>query len=117
MNTRKRTALLRKLGYEKSWLALTRVGITYRHPATGSSVTVPKGGKSGAHFQFLGGNMSFISASLTIGNLKHGASRVLLEVRDRGFPIPTTEDEDALEPGWYDALFVFLAEANSWDLE
>lgn len=113
MNTRKRAAYLRKLGYKKSPISYARNTLTYKHPVTGSVAMVGSGNPSGGPSIFTGGNLGLMTRALSIGNLKKGAAAGLQSVYDQGFNVPTTTDDDAMTPEWYDRLFKFLADVNS----
>jgi hypothetical protein len=110
MTTRKKSAHLRKLGFQKSRFQLTRVGNTYMRD--GTSVTIPKGDKGGGNFIAMApGAGAFNSALLHIGNTADNMKQLIREYRLSGVDLPDPDSQDFATPEWNDQLFVGVTEA------
>ncbi len=111
--TRARAAFLRKNGFTKSPMSLTRTAVTYRNEQ-GCSVSLRKGAAEGAPFIILGGKFGFNSSLLHIANTSGGAAHALKELRDDGNPdVPAIDRDDAGGPEWYGELFRALIKINA----
>jgi len=110
MTTRKKSAHLRKLGFTKSRMQLTRVGTTYMRGST--SVTIAKGDQGGGSFiAVTPGQGSFNSGLLHVGNMAAGMKQSIRVYRDHGVDLPDPDDADFGTPDWNDRLFVGITEA------
>jgi hypothetical protein len=119
MTTRRRAALLKKLGYEKARFVVTKGTVLWIHPATRAKVTIPLRGTGDEMFMVLGGPYGFTSSFLFIENTSGRAAQQLDEWRDGPipdippFPEPDSSGTARLYGGWVDDLFIALAHANS----
>lgn len=110
MTTRKKSAHLRKLGFQKSRMQLTRVGNTYRRGNT--TVTIAKGDPGGGNFiAVTPGQGSFNSGLLYIGNTAESMKQLIREYRDFGVDLPDPDADDFGTPDWNDRLFGGITEA------
>ena len=110
MTTRKKSAHLRKLGFQKSRMQLTRVGNTYRRGST--FITIAKGDQGGGNFiAVTPGQGSFNSGLLYIGNTAESMKQSIREYRDFGVDLPDPDADDFGTPDWNDRLFVGITEA------
>ncbi len=110
MNTRKKSAHLRKLGFTKSRMQMTRVGNTYMRGDT--SVTIAKGDQGGGNFiAVTPGQGAFSSGLLHIGNTSESMKQSIREYRDFGVDLPDPDADDFGTPDWNDRLFVGITEA------
>jgi len=110
MTTRKKSAYLRKLGFQKSRMQMTRVGSTYTRGNT--SVTITKGDSGGGSFiSITPGTCAFSSALLYIGNTSDSMKQTVREYRDYGVDLPDPDGADFGTPDWNDRLFVGVTEA------
>lgn len=121
MSTRSRAAFLRKHGFTKSPMALTRGTTTYRHPEKPRlSVTIIKGRKDdGGGFTVVGGPVTFQSGLLGIGNTKDGMKGLVQNLHDQlglgqdGKPvIPDPQRADYLSPQYIEELFRGMVVVN-----
>ncbi len=111
MDTKKRAAFLKKMGYEKSALTLTRHTLTYRHPETGAMITIPKAAPSGSEF-ICTGALPFVSAMLRIGNTAGGAFDRLIMLYEQFpsvFPDPEVYGDGSDDGLWRDEMFKAFA--------
>ena len=110
MTTRKKSAHLKKLGFQKTPFQLTRVGNTYRRGNT--SITIAKGDKGGGNFVAVTpGQGAFNSGLLYVGNTSEGMKQVIRDYRDFGVDLPDPDGADFGTPDWNDRLFVGITEA------
>ena len=110
MTTRKKSAHLKKLGFQKTPFQLTRVGNTYRRGNT--SITIAKGDKGGGNFiAVTPGQGAFNSGLLYIGNTAESMKQSIREYRDFGVDLPDPDAADFGTPDWNDRLFVGITEA------
>ena len=110
MTTRKKSAHLRKLGFAKTHMQMTRAGNTYRRGNT--SVTIPKGDKGSGNFiAVTPGQGAFNSGLLFIGNTSDSMKQTIREYRDFGVDLPNPDADDFGTPDWNDRLFVGVTES------
>jgi hypothetical protein len=112
MNGRQKAAFLRKNGFTKSRMQLTRVGCTYANDQ-GVSVTYPKGTQGGGNFLVAGSDMRFNSAFLSIGNTAKKAKEMLREARADGCDLPDPDAADFGSDAWMDELFRGIVTLNA----
>jgi hypothetical protein len=107
MDTKKRAAFLKKMGYEKSPITMTRGALTYRHPETGATMTIPKAAPSGSEFICTGAH-SFVSSMLRIRNTAGGAFDRLVVIYEQYpsvFPDPEVYGDGSDDGLWRDVMF------------
>ena len=110
MNTRKKSAHLRKLGFQKPRVRMTRYGNTYRRGDT--TVTIARGDQGGGNFiAVTPGQGAFNSGLLYIGNTSESMKQLVREYRDFGVDLPDPDADDFGTPDWNDRLFVGVTEA------
>ena len=110
MTTRRKSAHLRKLGFQKSRMQMTRVGNTYMRGNT--SVTIAKGDKGGGNFiAVTPGQGAFNSGLLFVGNTSDSMKQSIREFRDYGVDLPDPDAPDFGTPDWCDKLFVGVTSA------
>ena len=121
MSTRSRAAYLRKLGFKKSPMALTRGTTMYRHPDKPRlGVTIVKGVKEdGGGFIIVGGPVTFQSGLLGIGNTKDGMKLMIQNLHDQlglgqdgNYVIPDPQRADYLSPEYIEELFRGMVVVN-----
>lgn len=117
MNTRKRAAFLKKLGYRKCAFALARGCTTYRHDASGTMITLRNGADAGGHF-ICTGSHPFVSALLQIGNTSSNAYAEVAElnyVYPDLFPDINSYDEiGALVDDLFTSFSTFNVKYHEW---
>lgn len=106
MNTRRKVDHLKLLGFKKSDIQLTRVGLTYERGP--SRVTIGKGDQGGGHFIALAPGGSFNSSLLEIGNTSEGMKSYLRGLMWDGADVPDPDDPTFGTPTWFDELFVSI---------
>ena len=112
MTTRQKSAYLRKLGFKKSRMQLTRHGNTYRRGDT--SVTIAKGDPGGGNFIAVtpgAGGGSFNSGLLFIGNTSESMKQLIRDYREFGVDLPDPDSPDFGSPDWNDKLFTGVTAA------
>jgi len=115
MDTKKRAAFLKKMGYEKSPITLTRIALTYRHPETGATITIPKSAPSGSEF-ICTGAFPFVSAMLRISNTAGNAFDRLVMLYEQFpavFPDPEVYGNGSDDNLWRDEMFKAFAILNA----
>ena len=106
MNTRRKVDHLKLLGFKKSDIQLTRVGLTYERGP--SRVTIGKGDQGGGHFIALAPGGGFNSSLLEIGNTSEGMKSYLRGLMWDGADVPDPDDPTFGTPTWFDELFVSI---------
>ena len=110
MTTRKKSAHLRKLGFEKSRFQMARNGNTYMRGDT--SVTIAKGDTGGGNFAAVSpGAGSFQSGLLYIGNTSESMKHMIREYREFGVELPDPDADNFGTPEWNDSLFIGVTNA------
>ena len=92
LTTRKKAALLRKLGFAKSRMQLTRAGTTYMKGL--AMVTIMKGDQGGGGWIVVSPALTLQATMMNVGNLKDGFRARLEDYRvdDPSCPDPARED-------------------------
>lgn len=99
LTTRQKVARLKKAGFAKARVQLSRMGLTYDNGPV--SVTI---GKNSSNF-IVSGSLTYSSALLFIGNTADKAKAELRVLRELGHRLPDPDSEDFGSPDWMAELF------------